>query len=576
MVNNKLWIPVEDFALARGVSVTSLLRFLSQFQIAPVFDVDGVQCLLSDDAYELTSLVDACSDALDFLPTTGAQIRHQKGVEVWLSQKASDCKSIGVALRNLWKRLDEEDSFGTLSVEFIAGSTVRCASENIVEFIASQMERIQKTSSGGASVFSRSVSYLGSKQPILDFVVEVVSRYTSGETKKLLDVMCGSGVVSAATSRLLCETYASDALEFCSNLAITISNTVDPRRLSAWRNQLLPLYEENYKALSARLEFWASHESELLVADPKLTVESYRTFVSSFPRYPTRTSSGWNPEEFVNRARMYNGTEPYGLITAYFANAYFGVRQSIELDSIRFAIDKINASGMTKKHLLGALAITASRMASNYGGHFAQPRYVVPDSITIGNIGRLFDLRARSIWHEFLIRLEVLGASGNGKNISVHTLPGPWQRALLEYGKIAVAQDVVYLDPPYTREEASRYYHLLETLTRYNYPESKGKALAPPKGKDRFDSEFFTRSSSIFSERLACLLSQPIESGYIVLWSYCDNALCSVPEIINNLDVEHLRASGYLTRHVHKGQGKGRHRVVEEYIVAMSTQRNET
>ena len=224
---------------------------------------------------------------------------------------------------------------------------------------------------------------------------------------------------------------------------------------------------------------------------------------------------------------------------------------------------------------MGVLAITASRMASNYGGHFAQPRYVNPESITVENIGRLFDLRARSIWHEFVVRLEVLGAKGDGENINVQTLPGPWQQALVEYAKIAVAQDLVYLDPPYTREEASRYYYLLETLTRYNYPESKGKALAPPKGKDRFESEFFTRNSSIFSNRLRCLLSQPIESGYVVLWSYCDNALCTVPEIINNLGVEHLRASGFLTRHVHKGQGKGRHRVVEEYIVAMSTQRDE-
>ena len=138
------------------------------------------------------------------------------------------------------------------------------------------------------------------------------------------------------------------------------------------------------------------------------------------------------------------------------------------------------------------------------------------------------------------------------------------------FDEISEAGDVVYVDPPYSREEASRYYHLLETLTRYNYPGSEGKALAPPKGKDRFGSEFFTRSSSKFARQLCWVLSRSMESGRVVLWSYSDNAHCTIQEIVENLDLGERRVNAFVTQHVHRGQGRGEHRLVQEYIVTMS------
>ena len=552
------------------MSACTLRSFLIDLRIAPLFRVDDSHCLLYDDAQELADLVRACRGAFDLVLSSGAQIRHPSGVEIWLSPEVRTCKSFGAAFRNLWRRLNEDNPFGSLSTDYIGGSLVRCVNEEVFNFISAQKSRICETVPSGNNAFARSVSYLGSKQPILDFVIEVASRYVSSRRAKLLDPMCGSGVVAAATSQFLCETYASDALEFCPNLAIAINNAVDSDRVGELRDELHPFFEENYSNLKDELNYWVSYESELLVADPKTTIDSYRWFLSAFPRYPKGVSGGWNPKEFVNNARLVKGFRPYGLATAYFANAYFGVRQSMELDSIRFAIDSIDAEEKLKSHLLGAFAITASRTASNYGGHFAQPRYIDPKSVTDGNISRLLDLRARSIWHEFLVRLEVLGAKADKHDKEIHTLEGPWEQALDQYKQLANTNDLVYIDPPYTREEASRYYHVLETLTKYNYPESKGKALAPPKGKDRFVSEFFTRSSSRLAEQLRRLLSMPIEAGFIVLWSYADNALCSVPEILNGLDCADLRISGFLTQHFHKGQGRGKHRAVQEYIIVLS------
>ena len=574
MLNNSLWVPLEEFAKDAGVSSSALRSFITELRIAPIFSIQEKECLFRDDVQELIDLVRASSKALNVVLNTGAQIRHRSGVEIWLSPEVTKCRSFGVALRNLWMRLHEKDSFGTMAEEYFEGSLIRCVNEEAVAFISMQKRRISRAAPSGNNAFARSVSYLGSKQPILDFVIEVTSRCAKSRKTKLLDPMCGSGVVSAAVSQFVCETYASDALDFCSNLALAINNSIDSFQVKALRDELQPFFENNYTELQQMLDYWVSYESELLVADPKTTLESYRWFISKFPRYPMGLSFGWNPSEFVSEARSSEGYTPYGLATAYFANAYFGVRQSMELDSIRFAIDRIDIEEKLKKQLLGALVITASRTASNYGGHFAQPRYIDPRSITESNISRLLDLRARSIWHEFLVRLEVLGAKGGDRDMVLHTLEGPWVRALDAYEQLAKDGDLVYIDPPYTREEASRYYHVLETLTKYNYPESLGKALAPPKGKDRFSSEFFTRSSIKFAHQLRCLLSRPLEAGFVVLWNYADNALCSIPEVLSELKVDNLRINGFFTQHSHRGQGQGRHRQVQEYILVLSARDN--
>ena len=377
-------------------------------------------------------------------------------------------------------------------------------------------------------------------------------------------------VVAAASARLLCETYASDALEFCPNLAIALSSGQAADQVQTLRNQLESPYRENYRRLHAALDEWVAREAELLVMDPGSALTHYRSFVATFPRYPSGNRGGWNPREFVEQARRTPERGPYGLVAAYFANAYFGVRQSIELDSIRYAIDAVPVDAETRRKLLGVLTITASRMASNYGGHFAQPRYLDPSSITKVNLGRLLDLRARSVWHEYFARLEVVGAESGDWSRPVRPLPGPWDQAIAAFEKISRKGDVVYVDPPYSREEASRYYHLLETLTRYNYPGSEGKALAPPKGRDRFVSEFFTRSRSKFARELCDVLTRAMASRRVVLWSYSDNARCSIEEILEKLDLGDRRVNAFVTKHLHRGQGRGEHRMVQEYIVAIS------
>ena len=57
--------------------------------------------------------------------------------------------------------------------------------------------------------------------------------------------------------------------------------------------------------------------------------------------------------------------------------------------------------------------------------------------------------------------------------------------------RVVDGQAVVYADPPYSKEHYSRYYHVLETLERYDYPEATGVGRYRP---DRFRTPFSVKT----------------------------------------------------------------------------------
>ena len=43
-----------------------------------------------------------------------------------------------------------------------------------------------------------------------------------------------------------------------------------------------------------------------------------------------------------------------------------------------------------------------------------------------------------------------------------------------------VAADVAFIDPPYNSRQYSRFYHVMETITKWEKPELTGAAMKPP------------------------------------------------------------------------------------------------
>jgi adenine-specific DNA-methyltransferase len=81
---------------------------------------------------------------------------------------------------------------------------------------------------------------------------------------------------------------------------------------------------------------------------------------------------------------------------------------------------------------------------------------------------------------------------------------------------------IFYADPPYSKEHYSRFYHVLETLERYDYPEAIGAGRYRP---DRFHSDFAVGSR--VGEASEKLFSGIAAVEGILLFSYPSSGLLS-------------------------------------------------
>ena len=261
---------------------------------------------------------------------------------------------------------------------------------------------------------------------------------------------------------------------------------------------------------------------------------------------------------------------PYCLFVAYFANVYFGLRQCVEIDSLRFAIEQLEDES-ERTWALGALIATLSKLATTYGGHFAQPRLKTPSDITAANLARVLEQRAYSVIHEFSVRLLNLSEESEKAAHCVQILRGPWQDALsAAANSLDGDQVLVYVDAPYKREEYSRYYHVLETLVLYSYPSCAEASKLPDKKEGgRFQSEFFTRNKTQLASVFGTLISSILRRGWTCAWSYSDLGSVSIVNVVEQVCREtDAKVRSYSVPYTHKSQGKsaGKPRFPKEVV----------
>ncbi|MEE8142220.1 MAG: DNA adenine methylase, partial [Planctomycetota bacterium] len=177
-----------------------------------------------------------------------------------------------------------------------------------------------------------------------------------------------------------------------------------------------------------------------------------------------------------------------------------------------------------------AALIYASSISTSGTSHFAQPRSVRKDSELLAVSRR----RSLDIDGEFHRALDTIRREwGNRTEHFQHQVYEMEADALLaEDGPLAESEvGVVYLDPPYTADNYSRFYHLLETLVNYDYPELQQRKGTVTKGRypvreRRYQSDFckadkvegaFRRIIEAVQKRGAALLvSYSADSGLLL------------------------------------------------------------
>jgi len=476
------------------------------------------------------------------------------------------------AVRNLMNFVGQSDIVKDKQSEqmsYIGALSLETSSLLVDEYAKRQIERLARCSSIRSSQFANTAYYMGSKRNLSAFLVEALIEYTTSSSI-ILDLMCGSGASAAAFSRNW-QTVASDAQSFCRLLAEVQGGGYSVERAEKALDKILPLARQHSQQMRKWVDEFIGWEDQVFHSDIAGTaLDEYRRLIDSYPTYPDGQRHGnWDPLLEVSRRKSSPKKKPFCLFTAYFANIFFGIRQCVEIDSLRFAISQLDLEE-DRRWALGALVSAVSVVGTTYGGHFAQPIIRSSASVTPNNIGRIVERRAMSVLHEFSIRLISLAQESERSFYPILTVPGPWKDALDTFKQKFDNMDVVvYLDAPYKREEYSRYYHVLETLVLYNYPTSIGVGRMPDKSAgERFQSEFFRRNKSDVENAFIDVITNVLACADTCAWSYSDNGDADIVSVCDQIEKRTAnKISSYAIPYEHKALGSQSSKAVKEYLI---------
>lgn len=423
------------------------------------------------------------------------------------------------------------------------------------------MERITSLRNSRTGTFSRSAYYMGSKSSLAPQLCEIAHAFAGPDTC-MVDLMCGSGAMSGAFARNW-RTVASDAQTFSRLLArvqgggMTHSVAVDAA------NAVLTKARGRFEGMSDSLRERVHIEDEFMHSE--LTAST----LDSLVQWLRESDSVWQASQ-VNQLHSSDASrDRYTLFLSLYGNLFFGLRQAYEIDCLRYGIDQID-DPMTKEWALGALICAVSACAFSYGGHFAQPKLDLASTEKIhSNAAEMLQQRTLSVSHEFYVRFVSLADESASIRNVVETVDGPWEKAISGVAGRTRGQKVcVYLDPPYTRDEYSRYYHVLETLALYDCKQVTGKARIPARGSaNRFASIFNSRLPGVIEEHIGMIISACLAQGWSCLWSYSDTGLASIDGVLQRVTVQPRQVELFAMNHTYKAQGKrGAKKVVEHAI----------
>ena len=393
----------------------------------------------------------------------------------------------------------------------------------------------------------RSIWYMGAKSRVLpDFLDEVLTRELEpGDT--FVDLMSGSGVVSAYCAGRY-RVFSNDVQAYSQAIARSLIEH-DPGLDSALLGSLDPVtdlatvFSANRDALTEAFAP-ALREEDGFLAEFRETggTGSWPTRYRNFLERAYRLAPGCRvpansrlyggarhlyAEAALDERRQRPRTGPAYLVTTYYQNVYYGLRQAIELDSLRIAIEHMNSAEPLRRrrqaHYLSAL-IHAASVTTSGTSHFAQPRHLTKDS----ELRAMAKRRTADVFEVFEGYCEEIAdtlrhtdhVAGN------RALLGDYRERIDARGRFRfpAAVDLVYLDPPYTADNYSRFYHVLEVLTRYEYPvlerDRRGEILRGryPLLANRFQSDF-CRPSQVENE-FRRVLDATARSGAKLVISY--------------------------------------------------------
>lgn len=255
-------------------------------------------------------------------------------------------------------------------------------------------------------------------------------------------------------------------------------------------------------------------------------------------------------EEIIPSFEKNNNEKIYNYFYKNFSDTYFSEEQCIEIDSLRYAIEQI--TNEYKKSLYLVCLMYAMSKCESTTGHFAQ--YLPKDH------KRVIPLRKKKILNEFIEKSKDLSklviSNKNNKSFNMDYKDFFKTHAFEEV-------DCFYIDTPYTGEQYSRFYHILETVCKNDNPELEFKGKYR---KDRYMSDFSLRAN--VKNEFKNMLTVLADNNKKVVLSYSNKALIPVDELEFMFSKLFKHVKLISKEYSHSTQGKGSNKLDEVVIIA--------
>lgn len=410
----------------------------------------------------------------------------------------------------------------------------------------------------------QTLQYMGNKSRMLESICTPI--LNNRNITKVVDLFAGTGSVGYALAPYMA--IISNDLEYYSfvlNQALLNGCQMDDDTLIALMDNAARNYSKTVEFLKS-----AINEEEKFLDTDFEDYEAYAFFSNNTPSVfnpntPIKSlSSLLNLIKRVAPGKKEQAVPFPCLFVSYYANAYFGIKQCCQIDALVTAINGLN-DARQKNVALSALMSVMSVVASTTT-HFAQ-------YLKVSSKGTFQNIKMKRGQDIFILFSEAINRFASVGLLQLKESNHECYN--LDYfeclKKIDIDENtVVYADPPYFKEHYSRYYHILNTLCFYDYPElainlqlqqySIGRYRT-----DRTVSDFGKRAKVL--EAFTSLINACADKHAALIISYSDNSLVKIYELLRLAKTRYrVKVDKVDLKHSSQGRNIDSGHNVKEYI----------
>ena len=363
------------------------------------------------------------------------------------------------------------------------------------------------------------MKYMGSKRELLDFIISSINDLDI-ESNWFCDLFSGTSVVGCSLKDEY-NVQINDIQIYTSIFANTylpnINKLINSTELEKIKDRVLFYVDEFYRKY------------------PDLIFD-----YNSIDNYEKLTKL-----EIQQQNLIYSNFEiGFHLFVKYYSGTYWSYTQCVWIDSIRAVAEEYK--GKSDYYIILSSLIYAMSYTSQSTGHFAQFR-----DVTESNMHDIMLYRIRDIWtyfeKKFLEILNMVDVEATNR-YTITTLD------YLDCLRLIERNTIVYADPPYSSVHYSRFYHAIETLIRYDYPNVKYKGRYR---EDRHQSPFGkkTEVKNAFGKLFKGVKNK---HSHLIL-SYSDNGMITQDEIMeigNSIMGNQYKGDIQVKEYIHSKMGR--------------------